>query len=69
VPGRGRAGGRHGGFILYRPLTRVPENLLRLGVGLILTSVGAFWGAEGAVAVLVVAAPLARGSLRRAVGR
>jgi uncharacterized membrane protein len=36
------------GLILYRPLTRVPENLLKLGVGLMLTSFGTFWGAEGA---------------------
>jgi uncharacterized membrane protein len=30
------------------PLSRVPENMLKFGVGTLLTSFGAFWGAEGA---------------------
>jgi uncharacterized membrane protein len=30
------------------PLARVPENSLKLGVGVLLTSFGLFWGAEGA---------------------
>jgi uncharacterized membrane protein len=30
------------------PLARVPENTLKFGVGVLLTSFGAFWGAEGA---------------------
>jgi len=30
------------------PLTRVPENVLKFGVGVMLTSFGLFWGAEGA---------------------
>jgi uncharacterized membrane protein len=30
------------------PLSRVPENALKLTVGLLLTSFGTFWGAEGA---------------------
>ena len=30
------------------PLGRVPENSLKLGVGVLLTSFGLFWGAEGA---------------------
>jgi uncharacterized membrane protein len=30
------------------PLSRVPENALKFGVGVMLCSFGAFWGAEGA---------------------
>ncbi len=30
------------------PLTRVPENTMKLAVGVMLTSFGTFWGAEGA---------------------
>jgi uncharacterized membrane protein len=30
------------------PLSRVPENTLKYGVGVLLTSFGIFWGAEGA---------------------
>jgi uncharacterized membrane protein len=30
------------------PLARVPENTLKFGVGVLLTSFGIFWGAEGA---------------------
>jgi uncharacterized membrane protein len=30
------------------PLARVPENSMKLGVGVLLTSFGLFWGAEGA---------------------
>lgn len=30
------------------PLARVPENTLKFGVGVLLTSFGVFWGAEGA---------------------
>lgn len=30
------------------PLSRVPENMLKFGVGTLLTSFGVFWGAEGA---------------------
>ncbi|PWU25353.1 MAG: hypothetical protein C5B48_01710 [Candidatus Rokuibacteriota bacterium] len=36
------------GLLVRGPLTRVPENTLKLGVGLMLTSFGSFWGAEGA---------------------
>jgi uncharacterized membrane protein len=36
------------GFLVHRPLTRVPENTLKLVVGVMLTSFGIFWGAEGA---------------------
>ena len=36
------------GVIVHAPLTRVPENTLKFGVGLMLTSFGIFWSAEGA---------------------
>jgi uncharacterized membrane protein len=36
------------GFAIRAPLARVPENTLKLIVGVMLTSFGAFWGAEGA---------------------
>jgi uncharacterized membrane protein len=36
------------GIAVRAPLTRVPENWLKLGVGVMLTSFGTFWGAEGA---------------------
>ncbi|MCU1457369.1 MAG: hypothetical protein JWL73_1461 [Actinomycetia bacterium] len=36
------------GAFLHRPLTRVPENTLKFGVGVMLTSFGMFWAAEGA---------------------
>ncbi len=32
----------------HGPLSRVPENALKFGVGVMLTSFGVFWGAEGA---------------------
>jgi uncharacterized membrane protein len=32
---------------LRHPLSRVPENLLKFGVGLLLTSFGTFWSGEG----------------------
>jgi len=35
------------GFAVRRPLARVPENTLKYAVGLILTSIGTFWAAEG----------------------
>jgi uncharacterized membrane protein len=35
------------GFALRRPLSRVPENSLKFGVGLLLTTFGTFWAAEG----------------------
>jgi uncharacterized membrane protein len=34
------------GTIVHRPLTRVPENLLKLGVGVLLSSFGTFWIVE-----------------------
>jgi uncharacterized membrane protein len=36
------------GFAVHRPLARVPENGLKFVVGVLLTSFGTFWGAEGA---------------------
>jgi uncharacterized membrane protein len=36
------------GMIAHAPLTRVPENTLKFGVGLMLTSFGIFWSTEGA---------------------
>jgi uncharacterized membrane protein len=36
------------GVAVHRPLARVPENTLKFGVGVMLTSFGTFWGAEGA---------------------
>lgn len=34
--------------VAHRPLSRVPENTLKYAVGVLLTSFGIFWGAEGA---------------------
>jgi ferrous iron uptake permease (iron-lead transporter) len=34
------------GLLLHQPLTRVPENWLKLSVGVLLCSFGVFWGAE-----------------------
>jgi uncharacterized membrane protein len=36
------------GVIVRTPLTRVPENTLKFAVGLMLTTFGTFWSAEGA---------------------
>ena len=35
------------GLLVRKPLARVPENTLKYGVGVILTSLGTFWAAEG----------------------
>jgi uncharacterized membrane protein len=35
------------GVIVHRPLARVPENAMKLGVGVLLSSFGAFWVVEG----------------------
>jgi len=35
------------GLLAHRPLSRVPENTIKFAVGLLLTSFGCFWGAEG----------------------
>jgi uncharacterized membrane protein len=36
------------GLLVHAPLARVPENTLKFVVGVMLTSFGIFWGAEGA---------------------
>jgi uncharacterized membrane protein len=36
------------GFAVRGPLARVPENMLKFAVGVMLSSFGIFWGAEGA---------------------
>jgi uncharacterized membrane protein len=36
------------GIAVRAPLSRVPENAMKLAVGVMLTSFGVFWGAEGA---------------------
>src|SRR5246127_5045950 len=36
------------GMAIRQPLTRVPENALKFAVGVLLTSFGTFWAAEGA---------------------
>jgi uncharacterized membrane protein len=36
------------GVVARAPLSRVPENTLKFAVGVMLTSFGTFWGAEGA---------------------
>jgi uncharacterized membrane protein len=36
------------GVAVHAPLARVPENTLKFAVGVMLTSFGMFWGAEGA---------------------
>ena len=35
------------GFVLHRPLARVPENALKLAVGVMLSAFGVFWTGEG----------------------
>jgi hypothetical protein len=36
------------GFVIHKPLSKVPENTMKFIVGTLLTSFGIFWGAEGA---------------------
>jgi uncharacterized membrane protein len=36
------------GILVHRPLSRVPENTLKFTVGILMTSFGTFWAAEGA---------------------
>src|SRR5262249_3408692 len=36
------------GLLAHRPLSRVPENTIKFAVGLLLTTFGCFWAAEGA---------------------
>ncbi|MCA1731639.1 MAG: hypothetical protein LC751_20220 [Actinobacteria bacterium] len=35
------------GVVVHRPLSRIPENVMKLGVGLLLSSFGTFWVVEG----------------------
>lgn len=35
------------GIVLHRPLTRIPENTLKLSVGILLSAFGVFWIGEG----------------------
>jgi uncharacterized membrane protein len=59
------------GLAVHAPLSRVPENSLKFGVGVMLTSFGVFWSGEGAgvswpggdVALLVLIAVFAAFSL------
>ena len=37
-----------GGVAIHAPLARVPENAMKFAVGVMLSSFGMFWGAEGA---------------------
>lgn len=36
------------GLVVHRPLARVPENAMKLAVGVMLVAFGVFWGADGA---------------------
>ena len=36
------------GLLVHAPLSRVPENTMKFSVGVMLTTFGLFWGAEGA---------------------
>ena len=59
------------GIVVRAPLARVPENAMKFAVGIMLTSFGIFWGAEGAgaswpgndVALLVLVPAVALTSL------
>jgi uncharacterized membrane protein len=71
------------GVAVHAPLSRVPENTMKFAVGVMLTSFGTFWGAEGAgahwpgsdAALLVIipatlaVATLMTAALRRRAGR
>jgi uncharacterized membrane protein len=35
------------GTVVHRPLSRVPENTLKFGVGVMLSAFGVFWTGEG----------------------
>jgi uncharacterized membrane protein len=71
------------GLLVHRPLSRMPENTLKFIVGILLTSFGMFWSAEGAgvawpggeravpvlIALMTGTAILFAGVLRRQHGR
>lgn len=46
------------GLVAHRPLSRVPENALKYGVGLLLASFGTFWAVEGLAGLLGAAGPV-----------
>jgi uncharacterized membrane protein len=35
------------GIMVHRPLARVPENILKFGVGVMLSAFGVYWTGEG----------------------
>jgi uncharacterized membrane protein len=59
------------GLTVRAPLSRIPENAMKFAVGVLLTTFGAFWGAEGAgaawpgdeLALLALVLLIAAGSL------
>ena len=66
------------GFVVHRPLARVPENTLKFAVGVMLSAFGVFWVGEGlgvpwpgkdfaipAIAALFLMVALAAVALRR----
>ena len=67
------------GVVVRAPLSRVPENTMKFAVGIMLTSFGSFWSAEGAgahwpggdasllgvIALMIAASGLLVGLLRR----
>jgi uncharacterized membrane protein len=71
------------GILVHRPLSRMPENTLKFIVGILLTSFGMFWSAEGAgvawpggegaipvlIALTAATAVLLTGRLRRQHGQ
>jgi uncharacterized membrane protein len=46
------------GIVVHRPLSRVPENLIKHGVGLLLSTFGLFWLVEGLNAVAATNHPV-----------
>ena len=56
------------GAIAHRPLSRVPENTLKFGVGVMLSAFGVFWTGEG-LGIDWPGGDLALLGLRRAVSR
>ena len=70
------------GFVLHRPLARVPENTLKFAVGVMLSAFGVFWTGEGLgvawpgadlaivafAALFLLVAALAAVALKRPVG-
>ena len=70
------------GFLLHRPLARVPENALKFAVGVMLSAFGVFWTGEGLgvawpgadlaivgfAALFLLVAALAAVAVRRPVG-